>query len=269
MIEGLETALAALAPQVGDYSISARVSKPKHILCDGQAVSRATYADLFAVIGTTFGVGDGSTTFNVPDPQGCALVFAGAGKVAESFASSSVTPATDIITVTANAARWITGMKVRMTSTGIFPSGLAAATDYFVIRVSATVIKLATSLANALAGTAIDIATTGNGTHTLTHLLTARTAGEKGGEEAHATAVSEMPSHRHKLYGDGSYGGSVITGLGDGGSRSVAGNLNTGGKSYIDTNQGAPLVENTGGDGAHNNMPPFLVIGNLFIYAGV
>jgi len=37
------------------------------LLCNGQAVSRATYATLFGVIGTTFGVGDGSTTFNVPD----------------------------------------------------------------------------------------------------------------------------------------------------------------------------------------------------------
>ena len=35
--------------------------------CDGAAVSRTTYAALFAVVGTTYGVGDGSTTFNVPD----------------------------------------------------------------------------------------------------------------------------------------------------------------------------------------------------------
>lgn len=34
--------------------------------CDGDPVSRTTFADLFAIIGTTFGVGDGSTTFNVP-----------------------------------------------------------------------------------------------------------------------------------------------------------------------------------------------------------
>ena len=40
------------------------------LLCPGQAVSRATYANLFAKIGTTFGVGDGSTTFNVPDLRG-------------------------------------------------------------------------------------------------------------------------------------------------------------------------------------------------------
>ena len=37
------------------------------LICNGQAVSRTTYAALFAVIGTTYGVGDGSTTFNVPN----------------------------------------------------------------------------------------------------------------------------------------------------------------------------------------------------------
>ena len=40
------------------------------LLCDGAAVSRTTYAALFTVIGTTFGSGDGSTTFNLPDLRG-------------------------------------------------------------------------------------------------------------------------------------------------------------------------------------------------------
>lgn len=49
--------------------------------CNGAAVSRTTYATLFGVIGTTFGVGDGSTTFNVPDmrdrfPVGKGTTFA-------------------------------------------------------------------------------------------------------------------------------------------------------------------------------------------------
>jgi microcystin-dependent protein len=35
--------------------------------CNGAAISRTTYATLFAIIGTTFGSGDGSTTFNIPD----------------------------------------------------------------------------------------------------------------------------------------------------------------------------------------------------------
>jgi microcystin-dependent protein len=40
------------------------------LLCYGQAVSRADYPNLFAAIGTTFGAGDGATTFNVPDLRG-------------------------------------------------------------------------------------------------------------------------------------------------------------------------------------------------------
>ena len=41
-----------------------------YVLCDGSAISRTTYADLFAVISTTYGTGNGSTTFNVPNLQG-------------------------------------------------------------------------------------------------------------------------------------------------------------------------------------------------------
>lgn len=47
------------------------------LLCQGQAVSRTTYAELFAVIGTSFGSGDGSTTFNVPDLRESVPVGAG------------------------------------------------------------------------------------------------------------------------------------------------------------------------------------------------
>jgi microcystin-dependent protein len=43
------------------------------LLCFGQAISRTTYANLFAAIGTSFGTGDGSTTFNVPDTRGRVL----------------------------------------------------------------------------------------------------------------------------------------------------------------------------------------------------
>ena len=41
-----------------------------YLECDGSAISRATYADLFAVIGVNWGAGDGSTTFNIPDLRG-------------------------------------------------------------------------------------------------------------------------------------------------------------------------------------------------------
>lgn len=47
------------------------------MLCQGQALSRTTYAKLFAIIGTAFGAGDGSTTFNIPDLRGEFLRGAG------------------------------------------------------------------------------------------------------------------------------------------------------------------------------------------------
>ncbi len=47
------------------------------LLCDGSAVDRITYEDLFNVIGTTYGIGDGSTTFNLPDYRGQFLRGAG------------------------------------------------------------------------------------------------------------------------------------------------------------------------------------------------
>jgi microcystin-dependent protein len=50
-----------------------------YLLCDASAVSRTTYATLFGVIGTTYGAGDGSTTFNLPDLRGRLPMGAGTG----------------------------------------------------------------------------------------------------------------------------------------------------------------------------------------------
>lgn len=61
--------------QAGDMKATARSTAPSGwLLCYGQAVSRATYDVLFAAIGTTWGAGDGSTTFNLPDYRGRTFV---------------------------------------------------------------------------------------------------------------------------------------------------------------------------------------------------
>ena len=49
------------------------------LFCQGQQVSRALYSELFAVIGTTYGSGDGSTTFNLPDFRGRTAIGEGTG----------------------------------------------------------------------------------------------------------------------------------------------------------------------------------------------
>lgn len=67
--------------------------------------------------------------------------------------------------------------RVQVSTTTTLPGGLAAATDYYVIKVSDTECKLATSYANAVAGTNIDITTAGSGTHTINTLLPRYTSG--------------------------------------------------------------------------------------------
>lgn len=55
------------------------------LLCNGQTVSRTEYAALYAKIGTSFGSGDGSTTFNVPDYRGCFLRGFGGDSAADMY----------------------------------------------------------------------------------------------------------------------------------------------------------------------------------------
>ena len=67
--------------------------------CNGAAVSRSTYADLFAIVGTTYGAGNGSTTFTLPDLQDNVAVgksgtkaFAGLFSVMLLIASTGLIP---------------------------------------------------------------------------------------------------------------------------------------------------------------------------------
>lgn len=60
-----------------------------YLLCDGSAVSRSTYATLFGVISTTYGVGDGSTTFNVPNLKGRAIIGVDSSLKVQIFACDS------------------------------------------------------------------------------------------------------------------------------------------------------------------------------------
>jgi microcystin-dependent protein len=65
---------------VGALQLYAGSSTPTGwLLCDGTAYSRATYASLFALISTTYGTGDGSSTFNVPDFRGRSPIGVGTG----------------------------------------------------------------------------------------------------------------------------------------------------------------------------------------------
>ena len=63
-------AISALMP-TGTVLPFAGINAPTgYLFCDGDAISRTTYSSLFGIIDETYGVGDGSTTFNIPDLRG-------------------------------------------------------------------------------------------------------------------------------------------------------------------------------------------------------
>jgi len=53
------------------------------MICDGSAIDRLSYAPLFSLIGTTYGAGDGVSTFNIPDLRGRCALGTGTGLTAE------------------------------------------------------------------------------------------------------------------------------------------------------------------------------------------
>lgn len=116
---------------------SANLSAPTGWLsCDGSAVSRTTYATLYAAITAS----KGAVTITSANPG----------------------------VVTLSGHGFATGACIELTTTGTLPTNLSANTNYYVIYVSADTFRLATSAANAITGTAID--TSGgspSGTHTL------------------------------------------------------------------------------------------------------
>ncbi len=87
---------------------------------------------------------------------------------------------TDVCTWTTrvnNPGNLLTGTRIRLTTTTTLPAGLALATDYYYIRIDDDTFMLATSYANAVAGTQINITDAGTGTHTVNWLLPRYTNG--------------------------------------------------------------------------------------------
>lgn len=191
--------------------------------CDGTAVNRTTYANLYSAIVPN----KGTVTLTIASP--CVVTLASHG--------------------------FITGDSIYLTTTGALPTGLTANTLYYVINVNSTTFRLATSYANAVASTAINTSGTQSGVHTLYYCpyglgdgsttfntpdfrgripvgmgsgagLTARPLGYSFGAETVALATAELPSHNHTL--------------------SDSGHTHTGTSGLIDTNHThTPIVDST------------------------
>jgi microcystin-dependent protein len=222
---------------IGSINMYASTSAPTGwLLADGSAVSRTTYANLYNVIGTSYGTGNGTSTFNVPNlasrfPLGYSSTTP---TKTLTFASRS----SNVITITgvnSHANNELqTGQAVYYDTTGTVITGLSDATTYYVVRVSTTTFSLATSVSNANAGTVISLSGDGTGTQTFTITYTTRPLAQVGGTEY----TAEVPSHTH-----------TASFQANGSGFSSAGSNNT----------ASGNVDITGGN-TPNNMPPFTVV---------
>ena len=168
-------------------------------LCDGKPVSRTTFANLFTVVGDQYGIGDGSTTFNVPDLRGEFV----RGSVLIEALTFTADDTTEELTTASDHEYYRTGIPVRVSTTTTLPAGLSSGTTYYTIYVDGDEVQLATSYANALAGTAINITSPGSGTHTITQYLDpdAATRSDSGdgssGDVIGSRQEDEFESHTH------------------------------------------------------------------------
>lgn len=210
--------------------------------CDRAEYLQAAYPALYSAIGTTFN--DGSETsggyFRVPDLRGRTPIGAGTGTVAET--ATGVDDGADTFTVASNYDTWITGMKVQLSTTGTLPTNLATATDYWLIRISDTLVAFATTLALAQNGTKRTFTGIGTGNHRIIHTLNVRALGSKLGEEAHAMSITELLAHTHGLNGGGQF------------------NASGGSQPAMTFNVPAVNTNSRGGNSAMNNMSPSLCL---------
>ena len=227
---------------VGVIQLNAAASVPTGwLLCDGTAVSRTTYASLFTALNNSLG------TFTI------------------------TIAAPGVVTLTAHGLA--TGDSLYLTTTGALPTGLTANTRYWVVKVDADTFSLATTLANALAGTKITTSGSQSGVHTavqnsygvgdgsttfnLPNLKGVVPVGKNqsdtefaglgqtGGAKTHTLITAEMPAHVHTSVASVTNVAATGTGVNP--------------VSSGDTGS-------TGGDGAHNNLQPYIALNYIIKY---
>ena len=174
------------------FPYAGSAAPPGYLLCDGSAVSRATYASLFAVIGSTYGAGDGVNTFNVPDCRDKNVVGV-SGTKARGTSGGSAT----INSVPAHTHHidFLSGFFGDHTHT--FTTGTESAAH--------------THADNAVATNATGY---GAGANTLSATPIAGTTGTESATHTHSgtTATSSIGDHSHAIQGDTqSTGGATVS----------------------------------------------------------
>lgn len=204
------------------------------LLCSGQAVSRTTYATLFAAIGTTWGAGDGSTTFNLPDlrdrvPVGKGDMGGTAAALLTYTSNATTTAGSAVVTGIASTASLAVGMAVIGAN---IPAGRTIASID-----SATQVTL-NSGTSVTAGTA----------STRFAIVDSATLGATGGAGVHTLTTPQIPSHNHPIpapWNTTTAGGAATF-------TALANVSSTGSSTTANTSS-------TGGGQAHPNVQPSAV----------
>ena len=157
---------------------------------------------------------------------GRAIAIGGTGTSIAAGTNGDVDTTADTLTVLTNTSKWITGMPVVFALSSGTITGLTSGNTYYVVRNSATLIKMASSLANAQNGTVIDFTAKSSPVWTITYSTAARILGEHSGEDAHAMSSTELLVHYHT--GTGLSNGGA-NGFGAGAFQFTGGALTTGG----------------------------------------
>lgn len=204
-----------------------------YLLCGGQAVSRTTFAALFSVIGTAYGVGDGSTTFNLPDFRD--RVAIGKGDMGGSEASR--------VSVTLSGERASTGNAV--VSGLVSTAGLAVG-----MRAIGAGIGAGAVIVSIDSGTQVTLSANNSVTGTgliRFAVLDTLTIGASGGAATHQLTLGQMPAHTHGVP-------AII-------ERTLAG---AGDETVAEDGAGSSITTASAGGGQHHpQIPPALVVNKI------
>lgn len=161
----------------------------------------AVNPDVAVTGNVTYSQALGSSIVHKSDKYGVVVAVTNSAPAAGTFTCA----VTDICTKATHG--YVTGLKIQASTTTTLPAGLSTSTDYYVIYLTANTFKLASSLVNAQAGTAVDITDTGTGTHTITPTsLAGATLKLQGSMDG--TTWADLPI---KATGDATKSGSITT----------------------------------------------------------
>jgi microcystin-dependent protein len=230
------------------------------LMCNGSAVSRTTYADLFAVIGTTYGVGDNSTTFNLPNLNGRVPVGFDVGQSEFDFVGKTGGAKTH--TLTTNEMPSHTHLQNShshggsTSSDGSHAHTATIAEDGFHDHTA--------SAASAGTHDHGNIASSGSHDHSYnTGNTVARQTGTSSGLQGTVLGAANTTgtrSHTHNIVNDGSHTHTItVDGWGTH-THGITINDNGSHSHTVTINTATAVNQNTGGGAAHNNLQPYLVL---------